>query len=73
MKNRETKLRDWKPIHRLFFGIFGLMFIGMGLFALLLGRTHYQNYWGGAVFAPFAIFVGLLALVGVFNHRKQNR
>jgi hypothetical protein len=73
MKDRDIKLREWKPIHRQFFAILGLMFIGLGAFPLLQGRSHYQNYWGGAVFAPFALFVGLLFLIGVFARRKREK
>jgi hypothetical protein len=34
-----------------------------GLAALQGGRLHYPNYWGGAVFAPLAIVVGVLGIV----------
>ena len=41
----------------------GLILIVTGWQALGAGRLHYPNYWGGSVFAPFAIAVGALALV----------
>jgi hypothetical protein len=31
--------------------------------ATLQGGLHYSNYWGGAVFAPFAITVGVFLLL----------
>jgi hypothetical protein len=41
----------------------GLSLILAGLQALCSGRLHYQNYWGGSVFAPFAIALGLAVLI----------
>lgn len=35
----------------------------LGLGTLLRGHLEYPNYWGGAVFAPFAILVSLLVIV----------
>jgi hypothetical protein len=66
MKKSHVKPMEWRPIHRFGFSLMGLMFIAMGERSLLRGRTHYENYWGGAVFAPFAIFIGLLMLIAVF-------
>jgi len=37
------------------------------------GRTNYVNSWGGPVFAPFAVFAGLLCLMGVFTHWKKKQ
>jgi len=42
---------------------FGLSLILGGLGALDAGALHYQNYWGGLVFAPFAIAIGAAVLV----------
>jgi hypothetical protein len=40
--------------------------MGLGLITLLEGKLHYQNYWHGLVFAPFAVLVGaLMIFVGV--------
>jgi tellurite resistance protein TehA-like permease len=34
----------------------------------------WRNYWGGLVFAPFAIFVGfLLIYVAIFHWRKLRK
>jgi hypothetical protein len=67
MKHRETKLREWKPVHRFAFVFLGLMCIATGTLSLLRGRTHYPNVWGAPVFAPFTIFGGLLCLVAAFR------
>jgi uncharacterized membrane protein HdeD (DUF308 family) len=55
---------------RLALVVVGLMAICTGSIALF-GKLHYSNYWGAAVFAPFAVFVGLLALTGAFLLRKK--
>jgi hypothetical protein len=47
------------------------MFIAMGTVPLLRGKTHYENYGGGPIFAPWAIFIGLLFLVGVFRPGRK--
>jgi hypothetical protein len=70
MKNRDIEPREWKPIHRWFFTILGLMLVSMGTLPLLHGKSHYQSYWGEAVFAPLVVLVGLLCWIGVFIHRK---
>ena len=37
------------------------------------GELHYGNYWGGAVFAPFAIGCGVLLLAALpFLLRRWN-
>ena len=44
-----------------------------GLNAMMGGRPAYRNYWGGVIFAPFAIVLGTAILV-VFavNWRSLN-
>jgi hypothetical protein len=71
MKHRETKLREWKPIHRFAFLFLGLMCIGTGALSLLNGRTHYRNVWGAPVFAPFVIFGGFLCLAAALTIWKK--
>lgn len=54
-------------------------FAGIGIVIIILGgstlagqQLHYSNWWGGAVFAPFALAVGLSAVVvAVVARRKQ--
>jgi hypothetical protein len=43
----------------------------LGLVTLLLGRLHYRNYWGGAVFAPFALLIGVIAIVFAIPIRRR--
>jgi len=58
---------------RLFLLLIGLSLLMGGLGTLLAGGLHYLNYWGGAVFAPFAIALGLFVLgVLVFKWRTLN-
>ena len=39
-----------------------------GIEHILTGRVSYKNYWGGLVFAPFTIVVGVLLLfIGAFR------
>jgi len=71
MKFRESKLREWKPIHRFAFLFFGLMLIVTGTLSLLAGRTHYRNVWGAPVFAPFVIFGGFLCLLAAIKVWKK--
>jgi hypothetical protein len=45
--------------------------IGGGLIWLHRGNFNYQNYWGGVVFAPLPIAVGLLILLAaIFRWKK---
>jgi len=73
MRNRDPKLARWKPIQRYSFAFLGLMLIGMGVLNLLAGRLHYGNYRGAPVFAPFAILIGSLVLIGAFRYRKEEK
>jgi hypothetical protein len=56
-----------RPIERLRFGFVGLVLFATGALALLTGETHYANYRGASVFAPFAVCIGLLMLIAVFT------
>jgi hypothetical protein len=67
MKGWKTKLSESKPFDRFTFLFLGLLCIATGALSLLAGRTHYRNVWGAPVFAPFAIFVGLLCLLGALK------
>jgi hypothetical protein len=72
MKKRYLKPMEWRrPIDWLGFGFVGLVLIATGALALLTGETHYANFWGAPVFAPFAIFGGLLLLVAVFRQWRK--
>lgn len=58
---------------RVTFVFLSLFIISLGLTHFFAGDIHYSNWWGGLVFAPFTIFVGifLLCLV-VFKWEKIN-
>jgi hypothetical protein len=71
MEKRDLQPMEWRSIQRFGCTLMGLLFIAMGTVPLLTGKTHYENYWGGPVFSPFAIFAGLLFLVGVFAHWRK--
>ena len=54
-------------LERLLLCLLSLALVLAGVHALLSGNLGYHNYWGGTVFAPFAIAIGvLLLLLAVF-------
>ena len=38
------------------------MILGWGVLTLLGGKLHYSNVWGGMMFAPYALVVGILVM-----------
>ena len=49
----------------LFCGALGLTIVLMAVAAFGRGQLHYPNYWGGQVFVPFAVVIGVaFAVVG---------
>ncbi|CAB5081491.1 hypothetical protein D3OALGB2SA_642 [Olavius algarvensis associated proteobacterium Delta 3] len=50
------------------------MVVGTGLIPLLLKNDlFYLNWWGGLVFAPFAVLVGIFLLYLIlFKYEKLN-
>ena len=48
---------------RMFVLVLAAALISGGFFTLGEGAVGYRNYWGGTVFAPFAIAVGLILLI----------
>jgi hypothetical protein len=51
-----------------------ILVLCFGISTLLKGRLQYSNYWGGAVFAPFAILIGVLGIfAGIVTWRNQHR
>jgi len=71
MKQSELIDKQKARKRRLMLVVVGLMTLCTGSIALLGGTLHYSNYWGAAVFAPFVVLIGLLALVGAFLLRKK--
>jgi uncharacterized membrane protein HdeD (DUF308 family) len=53
-----------KPIYRLLFVIFGIMFLAFGLAALKTTLLSYRNSWGDLVFGAFVIIFGLVFIIG---------
>ena len=43
--------------------VLGLVLVAQGIASLRKGEGGYTNYWGGLVFPPFAIVLGLALLV----------
>ena len=56
----------------LLIGFVGLWIFILGFVTLLLGRLHYRNYWGGAVFAPFALLIGVIAVAFAIRIRRRH-
>ena len=54
------------------FVLSALLVISTGVATLAKGRLGYYNYWGLAVFAPFAIVVGLGFLLVVLLRWKKS-
>ena len=52
-------------------GFSGILVAALGVVTLALGKLHYDNYRGGAVFAPFAILLGALILFVAVKMGKQ--
>ena len=66
-RNRNSAREIARPPFHTRFERFGVVFVGVmifgeGVLALLRGASNYANWWGGPIFAPFAILIGLLAL-----------
>ncbi len=59
VSNRKLRLRDRVTIIGL-----GLAATGFGLAAMARGDFSYENWWGGLVFAPLAMVVGVLFVLG---------
>jgi hypothetical protein len=54
---------------RIVFAFISLFLIALGVGTLLNHRMEYANYWGGMVFAPFVILIGLgLLFVVLFRY-----
>jgi len=60
-------------VSRLLAFLFSAALILGGVQATFFGDLHYRNYWGGLVFGPFAILIGLFPLVlVVFKWKTLN-
>lgn len=54
------------------YSIAGFM-IASATVAIFSGRINYKNYWGGVVFAPIAIIVGIVFIVLVHREWKGKK
>jgi hypothetical protein len=80
---RNRKAKTPSSSGRILLAFVSLMILILGGSALLRGNLNYQNWWGGVVFAPFAILIGLAglsivvfapkALTGNVNKRSRIR
>jgi len=39
--------------------LIGCVLAATGLLHIAVGNSSYRNYWGGVVFAPFGVFLGI--------------
>jgi hypothetical protein len=62
MRRRMRETGFWTIRQRVSVAFVGLIIISLGVESLAQGHLHYANYWGGAVFAPYAIGGGLLTI-----------
>lgn len=56
-----------RPIGRAALAFLGVLIVFLGSLTLASGKLHYSNWWGGQVFAPFAIFGGTIALIAAIR------
>jgi len=67
---RSRVLQPWSPTKRAAIAFMGFMIFGAGGLALMGGHLHYANYWGGSVFAPFALVIGGLCFFVALSKGK---
>jgi fatty acid desaturase len=56
---------------RIGFAFLGVLILCFGVGNLAAGRLHYSNWWGGAVFAPFAVVIGTMAIMIALVVRRK--
>ena len=54
-------------------GGMGAYLILRGAVAVVQGDLEWRNYWGGFVYAPFAIMIGLLLVLLLFKRDRAER
>ena len=69
---RLKPLQTWSPTTRAAIRFIGAIIFALGVLTLLSGRPYYFNYWGGAVFAPFALVIGGLLFLVALRKRKTS-
>jgi hypothetical protein len=74
IKSRITRTpKRLKPVQQVVLGLLGLMVLGWGVLTLFGGRLHYSNVWGGMMFAPFALLIGILVIVMAIKTGEHTR
>ena len=65
-RSRPTRMRF--PLKECLAGLV-LFLLALGLIGrpLARGTVFYQNYWGGTVFVPFAVFILVLIAIAAFK------
>jgi hypothetical protein len=58
---------------RIVLGIVGIFIILFGAGALSKGHLGYENYWGGFVYGPIAIVIGLLVILAALRGNLQTK
>jgi hypothetical protein len=58
----QVTISHLKKNHRIGLAFVGALVLCFGLGSLSRGGLLYANWWGGVVFAPFAVILGLIAL-----------
>ena len=58
-----TKTPGSHGMQRFVFGVISFVIVLLGVGHLVRGQLGYQNWWGGYVFAPFAIIIGVGGLL----------
>jgi len=48
-----------------------LFLIASSALSILAGKLNYSNYWGGVVFAPVALFIGVLMFIVILRSGKR--
>jgi uncharacterized membrane protein len=58
-------IRTFGPpwVRRAFLALISFLIVMLGVGTLFRGKIEYYNWWGGIVFAPFAIVIGSLGLL----------
>jgi hypothetical protein len=65
-----------ESIGKVFLILISIILILFGIGKLLKGDLNYSNYWGGVVFAPIAIIIGIILIFVVLfskNLIKNNQ
>ena len=66
--------RQKDHIGRIIVSIACTLIIATGLAASLKAWPFYANYWGGMIFGPIAIAIGILGLyIAIFKYEQANK